>query len=629
MRRAWLADLGAEFGSALLAVLLFLTIVAVGAADGGYFPISWGWLALGSAWIAMLTLLLRGSLQTSRAELVYIGALSALCCWTALSLLWTATTTQTVYEVERTGSYLAFAMALMIFARRKQLEIVIGSILTAITVLCAYGLATRFFPDRLISYDPSGSYRLSEPVGYWNALALLAALGCILGVGCAARARRPILRGLAAATLPILAATLYFTFGRGGWVALFLGLGFLLIVDKRRLQLIAAALPALPWPTLAVWRSYEATGLTTDNSPVAAVTSDGRMLTLTLLVLSIAGFLTTIGFTHGAKRVVVPRILRATFVILLVAGSLATAIVAVAAFGGPSAIAQKANDSIQVSSPNVEGDQTERLFSLSAHNRLDQWSVAVDGARRHPILGMGAGTFEQWWFRTRDVPFKVRDAHSLPLETAAELGPIGVLALLGVFLIPLIAGIRARGDPFVPVALAGVVAYVAHASVDWDWEMPVVTITALALAGALVWPSRGERVGERPLAARSLLAVLAVAAVLSFVAIHGNQALAQARAAADRGDTTAAARHARTAARWAPWSSAPIQLKGDIALEEGRFATARNLYRQAIAKDPQNWELWFGLALSSKGAQRHKALDQARTLNPLSSQIDQLLGTGP
>ena len=606
-----------------------MTVVALGLADGGYFPTSWGWLTLGSTWIAILALFLRDSIRTSPAELLYLGALVGLCCWTALSLLWTPTTTQTVLEIQRTTSYLVFALALVVLARRRQLELVIGSLLAGITVLCGWGLATRLFPDRL-SYDQSGSYRLSEPVGYWNALALVAALGCILAVGCAARARRSIWRGLAAATLPLLAATLYFTFGRAGWAALFVGFGCLLIVDKSRLQLIAAVLPTLPWPALAVWRSYEAGGLTTSNSPIAAATADGRTLALTLVVLCAAAFLTTVLFTKAASHVVIPRRLRITFAIVLVAASLATLTGVVAAFGGPSAIVRNAADSIRVTSPNVRGDQTERLFSLSAHHRLDQWSVAVDAARRHPVVGMGAGTFEQWWLRTREVPFKVRDAHSLPLETAAELGAIGVLALAGVFLIPFITGLRARSDPFVSVALAGVVTYLAHASADWDWEMPIVTVIAIALAGALLRPSGEEHGRELSARGRTLVIVpLAVTAALSLALIHGNRALAEARTASDRDDTDEAMRAVRTAARWVPWSSEPIQLEGDLSLERGNFATARDLYRQAIAKDPQNWELWFGLALASERTERRDALDQARDLNPLATSISQLEDAGP
>ena len=55
--------------------------------------------------------------------------------------------------------------------------------------------------------------------------------------------------------------------------------------------------------------------------------------------------------------------------------------------------------------------------------------------------------------------------------------------------------------------IAGVVAYAAHAPLDWDWQMPAVTTLALVLAGALLAlgelserpraPVRGEAAGAR------------------------------------------------------------------------------------------------------------------------------------
>ena len=34
--------------------------------------------------------------------------------------------------------------------------------------------------------------------------------------------------------------------------------------------------------------------------------------------------------------------------------------------------------------------------------------------------------------------------------------------------------------------IAGFVVYVAHAPLDWDWQMPAVTLVAIVLAGALL-----------------------------------------------------------------------------------------------------------------------------------------------
>jgi len=44
--------------------------------------------------------------------------------------------------------------------------------------------------------------------------------------------------------------------------------------------------------------------------------------------------------------------------------------------------------------------------------------------------------------------------------------------------------------------IAGFVVYAVHAPLDWDWEMPAVTLVAIVLAGALL--AMGEICSERP-----------------------------------------------------------------------------------------------------------------------------------
>jgi hypothetical protein len=93
-----------------------------------------------------------------------------------------------------------------------------------------------------------------------------------------------------------------------------------------------------------------------------------------------------------------------------------------------------------------------------------------------------------WWLRYRPFDEFATDAHSLPLQTMAELGLVG-LALLAVFLAGV--GVAARGAERAAPALAAgpiaaVVAYAAHAPLDWDWQMPAVTVIAIVLAGMLL-----------------------------------------------------------------------------------------------------------------------------------------------
>ncbi|HEX4745415.1 MAG TPA: O-antigen ligase family protein [Gaiellaceae bacterium] len=123
---------------------------------------------------------------------------------------------------------------------------------------------------------------------------------------------------------------------------------------------------------------------------------------------------------------------------------------------------------------------------VSLGDRPAYWRVAISNAAEHPLTGTGAGTFDDLWLAGRPIPVFVRDAHSLYLETAAELGLVGVALLLGALLTPLVAAAGARRDPVVSTAAAGYVTFLVHAGLDWDWEMPVTVLAGLACAAVLL-----------------------------------------------------------------------------------------------------------------------------------------------
>ena len=122
--------------------------------------------------------------------------------------------------------------------------------------------------------------------------------------------------------------------------------------------------------------------------------------------------------------------------------------------------------------------------------RSAYWRAAISDAREHPLAGSGAGSFNDYWTMQRTVEVGVQDAHSLYLETLAELGLVGFMLLVGALVPPLIAVGAARSDPNVAIAAAGYIAFLVHAGLDWDWEMPVTTLTGLACAVALLAAAR-------------------------------------------------------------------------------------------------------------------------------------------
>ena len=98
------------------------------------------------------------------------------------------------------------------------------------------------------------------------------------------------------------------------------------------------------------------------------------------------------------------------------------------------------------------------------------------------------GTFELAWLERQPIPQPVLDAHSLYLETLAELGLVGLALLVLALAPPLAAGFRGVD----PAATGGYVAFLIHAGLDWDWELPAVTIAGLACAAALLVRERAS-----------------------------------------------------------------------------------------------------------------------------------------
>jgi O-antigen ligase len=122
----------------------------------------------------------------------------------------------------------------------------------------------------------------------------------------------------------------------------------------------------------------------------------------------------------------------------------------------------------------------ERLTSTQS-NRSAYWKVALHTFADHPLNGVGTGSFRVAWLKQRPFAETVRDAHSLYLETAAELGLIGLVALIA-FLAGAVLATR-HGTPAATAALA---AFALHAGLDWDWELPALSLLAILLLARLV-----------------------------------------------------------------------------------------------------------------------------------------------
>jgi len=616
----------------LTGVVAGLTVAAVAADAGGFDATTWGWSAIGLLLVAATSLVLGGR-RLSPLEWALPAVLAALAAWVWLSLAWSTDTSQTVQEGERMLLYVAAPACLLLLGRRSDVEGVLAGLGVAITAICVYGLAVRLLAPGRVAYqvpsaDPQASFRLARPLGYANALALFAAMGILVAVGFALRGRGLVARALGSAALVVLAPTLYFTYGRGAWLALAAGLAGFVALEHERLEALAGTLALAVAPAAAVLLASRTHPLTTQPGSFAAARHDGRLVAGAIIVLIAVAALVPVGLDRMRRRISLgPSTRRALFGVAAVV-AIAVVVAGLVRAGGPEAAVRRAYHSFTAPAPLVKTNESRRLFSLSGNSRSEYWHVAWREVKDHPWLGGGAGSFQRFWLRHRRLGLPVLDAHSLYLETLAELGPVGLALLLGALVTPLVAVGAARRHPLTSGAFGAYLAFLVHAGIDWDWEMPAVTLAGLVCAVALLLAARGAE--TTPLARGARVAGVALAVVLGAVALlgfFGNRAVASSSDALDRADLHAAATEARDARRWEPWSAEPWRLLGEAQLEAGEVEQARTSFRHGLAKDSRDWELWLDLALATRGAERRSALDRVSLLNPLSTELRDIRGS--
>src|SRR5438128_3418105 len=598
------------------AALAFAAVGFSALENGGFFPTSWGWPAIAFLVTVAVVSLLADRVRFARADMLLLFPLAGCLCWTALSALWSPGAQLPIQGAQLALVYVAAVAAFLLL---DSVLLPLG-ILCAITPVAAYALATRLVPDRVGTYNPSPSgYLLAGTTGYQNCLGILCALAALIALGVVAHARRLGMRTGAALLPVILLPTLYFTFSRGAAAALVLGILCTVALERRRLSYSVTLLTALPLPLLGVWLCSRSGSLTRAGSPLSAAAHDGHRLLVVLAVLAALQAAVILLLATLERRIAVTPEGRRAYAVGLVVVGAAVLAAALVRIGDPVTFVDHATDAFTTETAAAGGDLNGRLVTLSGHSRSQYWNVAWREVRENPLLGGGGETFRRYWLQYRPAKLDVLNAHNLYLETLAELGPLGLLLLLAALAAPLVALRQAVGHPLVPVLAGAYVAALAHAFVDWDWQLPAVTLCTLALGSTLLIAARRSR-DEHAVAARvrwtTIPLALALIAVV-FAARLGNNALAGSARAANRGDYRLPLAQARSAHDLPPVAASPWQLIAEAQLASGDLTAASSSLRQAIRLDRSDSSTWLDLALTSTGRDRRRALAQAARLNPL------------
>lgn len=456
------------------AAVPLVLIPGLGAAQGGFMPDAWVWSATLAAWAAAVALVLDAGAGRLRRDYWWPLVATALLAWTAASALWSVDATQSLLEARRTLVYAAVVLALVVLTRRGSAPALLGATRLAVVALVLYALARYLFGTRdFLEFE---GHLLTEPLGYANAVGILAAIGFVLSLAAAARAGAT--RAAWAAACPLLALSLQLSGSNAAWLALAMGLTVLTALEPRRNALLGtAALLAVP-VAAAVWlgRHSELAALADARMSGASVAAGAAACSVAAALAVLLVGDRTPHFAPGRR--------------------LAVAALAVAVVVGAAAVAR-----------GVATEPRRSYYDVAWHEYTD-----------HPVLGSGAGTFGRFWIDSGDVPERggALDAHSLYLETLAELGPLGLALVLAFLALPLRGAIARRRVPGVPAAAAAVVTFLVHAGLDWDWELPAVVVAALACSAVVAFAGADTRA---PAPARLRWAALVAALAAGTVAI--------------------------------------------------------------------------------------------------------------
>ena len=247
-----------------------------------------------------------------------------------------------------------------------------------------------------------------------------------------------------------------------------------------------------------------------------------------------------------------------------------------------------------------------------------------------PLTGAGAGNFAQDYARERRTREEPLYPHSVVWRTLGQTGLVGARSSPASSSPPAGLGARARSTRrrVAVAALVPAAAWLAHASVDWLWELPALTAPAFALPrarrrlgrdGARGTPARrAGRIGGHRGARRARGRVLRRCR-------RWRRARSSGRSPAGTTIPPPRWRGLERARTLDPLGDRADVIAGVLARRDGDLGARAQAFRRRSARDPDDWYAQTQLALVELGrataaAAAVPARPRAR-LNPLEPAI--------
>jgi hypothetical protein len=285
------------------------------------------------------------------------------------------------------------------------------------------------------------------------------------------------------------------------------------------------------------------------------------------------------------------------------------------------------NTGVATAPASAPADPSARLTTLKG-SRYEVYSSALRAFRDEPLQGIGPGTFEFYWNRDGGLQF-VRDAHSVYIEQAAELGLPGALLTVGFLLaigaLGLAARIRLKDPSHAGAAAALCAAFIVflfHAGVDWMWESTAVTVLALAAIALAAGSVRRSRAAPDWRLRSTLIAAAVCACAVALPGLLSTLKLRASREAFMGGNQSLAHSEADAAVARLPSAAGPYLQRGLVRWAQGDLPAAGEDLRRAKDREPLNWRppLLLARLEAEQGHTRAsiRAFRDAKRLRPAS-----------